>query len=90
MSAAKHTPGPWSIQTEDPEAWVAECYPFWIVAPKYYAATVGADARLIAAAPDMLAALEELLDAAERHIFAGECLHQRDAARAAIAKARGA
>lgn len=46
-------------------------------------------ARLIAAAPDLLAAGEALLEAAERHIFSGECKAGRDALRAAIAKARG-
>jgi hypothetical protein len=37
----------------------------------------------------LLDALETLLDASERHIFGDECLAERDAARAAIAKAKG-
>ena len=37
----------------------------------------------------LLAALKALLEAAERHIFSNECKAQRDAARAAIAKAEG-
>jgi hypothetical protein len=48
-----------------------------------------ANARLIAAAPDLLAALRNLLDASERYIFSDECLREREAARAAIAKAEG-
>lgn len=38
---------------------------------------------------ELLDALETLLDASERHIFGDECLAERDAARAVIAKARG-
>lgn len=48
------------------------------------------DERIKASAPELLKALETLLDASERHIFGDECLAERDAARAAIAKARGA
>ena len=41
------------------------------------------------AAPALLEALRALLDASERHIFSTECQRERDAARAAIAKAEG-
>jgi hypothetical protein len=47
---------------------------------------VRGNARLIAAAPDLLAALEDLLDAVERHaVQTGDC----NMARAAIARATG-
>jgi len=39
--------------------------------------------------PDLVKALEELLRMSERHIFSDECLKERDAARAALAKAKG-
>lgn len=48
-----------------------------------------ANARLIAAAPELLEALKALLSGSERHIFSTECKTERDAARTAIAKAEG-
>lgn len=41
------------------------------------------------AAPDLVEALENLLIGSERHIFSDECLAERNAARAALAKAKG-
>jgi hypothetical protein len=83
-----HTPGPWtyakgSIRGPD-DAFIVPDSPY----------TSEADARLIAAAPDLLAALEKFpswggpIDAAEDYdlLIRGEWLLL---ARAAIAKARG-
>lgn len=51
---------------------------------------VAANARLIAAAPDLLAALEAILpDAIANHIGGPDTQARIDAARAAIAKAKG-
>ena len=94
MSNAKHTKGPWivkgdpehsccwdsAIRTED-EALVAECDT--------------ANACLIAAAPELLAALERILYAHDNYgngAAMGEavlCEHYASVARAAIAKAKG-
>jgi hypothetical protein len=88
---AKHTPGPWSANEYLPGDcwhisygkrgnWIAE------VAVDGDQKGAAADARLIASAPDLLEALQSLLDIlaegfiSETHI---------DAARAAIAKATG-
>lgn len=48
-----------------------------------------ANAHLLAASCDLLSACRDLLAASERHIFSTECLVEREAARAAIAKAEG-
>jgi len=79
-----HTPGPWSIDKE--ERWVIhepEGKSGTLVVPEIYLDDdeAIANARLIASAPDLLEALECLLEMG--HTKAG------DLARAAIAKARG-
>lgn len=107
MSASKHTPGPWTPKPT-PHSQIQD----WVVLG---AAVNGhskrvcsidfdapeSDARLIAAAPDLLAALELLADYAEaevrghdesvpahlRCISAGQMAEAVIAARAAIAKA---
>jgi hypothetical protein len=89
----QHTPGPWRYQ--DVRSQKEHVY-FRIEAKD---GAVGfaykhnndeeANARLIAAAPDLLAALEGLLAGSERHIFHTECQKERDAASAAIARAKG-
>ena len=76
----RHTPGPWNIGTG------------WIYAGPVTNARIicefkehpgnDGNARLIAAAPDLLAALEGVLRVADRKT------NEFDAARAAIAKAR--
>lgn len=85
---ATHTPGPWvainrgykSHVTDNGMNWNAE-----IVGPGH-----GANARLIAAAPELLAALEAFIHMATHHAMPDE---ERRAilkqSRAAIAKARG-
>lgn len=78
MSA--HTPGPWRINPGAGEVRGAD----WNV----IVADVGsdADARLIAAAPDLLDACVRLLDAVARGDHKAKAI---DAARAAVAKATG-
>lgn len=93
----KHTPGPWWLQA-DGVGWYVECTPERGHSVAYVRAEVEEDdpdtpdaekeanARLIAAAPDLLDALKELLDQDEH----GEDeIWVRNKARAAIAKATG-
>ena len=90
MTKAKHTPGPWEVkQFGGPQ----------ISGPAGYAVRTmwgalhvddlqgqdAANARLIAAAPDLLEALEELIGDTEWGCYRATYLK----ARAAIAKARG-
>ena len=94
MSA--HTPGPWSVeidhQTEAPEFIRAyhEGEMFDIATLSDETEDIGANARLIAAAPDLLAALDDLLFYLEGydHDYP-EAAPKFDRARAAIAKAVG-
>lgn len=96
-----HTPGPWTAEysTYGDEIWFGGEGPgMWTIdAPGVYmsgcegSATAKADARLIAAAPDLLAALETLMGLIE--MTGPRCIsdyaHPISAARAAIAKAKG-
>jgi len=70
MSAAKHTPGPWSaergaygdwfINAADGSVWIAKTVPMRDLMTKLAIFETEHDARLIAAAPDMLAALQAM------------------------------
>ena len=89
MSAPKHTPGPWKINAYCP---MAEHGRISIETDDYYIALLdagarqAANARLIAAAPELLAALQLYL----AHAPEPECAiwrHVQQKARAAIAKA---
>jgi len=83
MTESKHTPGPWYIQP-DRRYYVIyseECGALADV----QADLPKANAQLIAAAPDLLVALEELIAAPNKKRPA----EVWEAARAAIAKARG-
>lgn len=93
---SKHTPGPWAlddnghdIRTHE-DYWPIGCADGNLIA--YVAHTddvMGeANARLIAAAPDLLAACEALLNEA-RQFFPMVCGDAITEAEAAIAKARG-
>lgn len=97
--SAQHTPGPWRVEPltgfrkfvilgPDKHAWNG-CRKSVAYTGASYSLNREANAHLIAAAPELLKALETLLDASERHIFGDECLAERDAARAVIAKAKG-
>ena len=88
---AEHTPGPWTVRDERQIAPNQRgAYPFYIdEGPAHRIAGVRfeADARLIAAAPDLLAALEEAVPAMTVPGYDSE--EAIDLARDAIAKARG-
>ena len=96
MSTTKHTPGPWTSQglaiVASDRSFVCRVYP-WCADPQD-AECAKANARLIAAAPELLEALEETLTAG---INWYETATKSDAselgfvvrARAAIAKAKG-
>lgn len=93
MSDSKHTPGPWALFNDGESR-------EWIVMPvmregdiaRVESGNTEADARLIAAAPDLLAALKQTTDFLDPdkdppHVGNRSML---EIARAAIAKAEGA
>ena len=83
----KHTPGPWVATHADGNDLIVKSGDIEVVAgcgwrgPPYMRGNPDADARLIAAAPDLLEALHGVLRVADR------ATDEFDAARAAIAKA---
>ena len=84
MNEQKHTPGPWAtcnttIYSVDDGEPVARC-----LDKKIHRAF--SDAKLIAAAPELLAALEVAVEYFERHEI---CCIAHDDAKAAIKKAKG-
>jgi hypothetical protein len=91
---SEHTPGPWFAQESIRDGWyicarnvehiVVDSHD---VGGFYGAIIKDADARLIAAAPELLEALENLLKVHEGE--GGTQRHAGDIARAAIAKAKG-
>ena len=99
MSA--HTPGPWAVWTEEKtrrdDVYIAgnpTGAPGGMRHLAYMVSTSDGDqteanARLIAAAPDLLAALESALAMICEECADGECTEQAAAARAAIGKATG-
>lgn len=103
MSAAKHTPGPWKavigaygdwfINANDGSAWIAKTVPVRDLMTKLAIFETEPDARLIAAAPDLLAALEAMSTSFhDVEYMGGPDDHKTIAAnmaRAAIAKATG-
>ena len=96
MSETKHTPGPWKVLSE--EAIRIKSQDGSLLAMLHHLRgvhgvngripieEVHANARLIAAAPELLEALKELLGLAERHGWLHVAVNN---ARAAIAKAEG-
>ena len=82
MSESKHTPGPWIVDAAPsrlPQV-ISQSAPHLAVADRIF----NHNEHLIAAAPDLLAALEEIVARNEiQHWF------NLDQARAAIAKAKG-
>ena len=90
---SKYTQGPWNVRRQNPSPTTGE----WMIAgakPGYLAevrdcgsGNVEANARLIAAAPELLEALQNLLKVHEG--IGGTKYHAGDIARAAIAKATG-
>lgn len=91
MSETKHTPGPWAVIADGPTRVVAtDTSRPWRIAvvdsPSDADPDVDANARLIAAAPELLAALEEVTSTCLDAGFHGSDLAR---SRAAIAKAKG-
>lgn len=104
MTHAKHTPGPWRVETQtmNGQAINSELFPFqiesedWVICEVYGDVPqidAGANARLIAAAPELLDALQGLLadiqDYQRINNLGGENNHWQVIASAAIAKALG-
>lgn len=86
---SKHTPGPWQALGRDilsMHAYPRASGPLVCVVDDNDNSKWPADAALIAAAPDLLAACEVLLDAVARGDHKDKALRT---ARAAIAKAKG-
>jgi len=90
-----HTPGPWthtpSREHTNPNTTRRDIVADSQFGPAFIAGDVSqADARLIASAPDLLSALEGMLEHADMgEIHDEETLCAVNAARAAIAKAKG-
>jgi hypothetical protein len=84
---SKHTPEPWTPSNFYVYGPCGFPYVWWWDGPPVprEQKTDCADSRLIAAAPELLAALQDLLAQVEQYGHAPEC----DAARAAIDKATG-
>ena len=105
MSEAMHTPGPWSWDCDPVKGDPFDRVRYQVVAKgktitkTYYSSYEGgptnaeADTRLIAAAPDLLEALQMLLDDIQDYQrinnLGGEQNHSQVKARAAIARATG-
>lgn len=89
MSTTKHTPGPWTATPRHVTAPETEDrLPMRVTISGGNRDDNKANARLIAAAPDLLAALRDLLpDAIGNHIGGPDTQARIDAARAAIIKA---
>ena len=104
--STKHTPGPWSCDVanqpiivngpDDSGNIVAlvydkDCAPFMGDANhQYHVEVAAANARLIAAAPDLLAALDYMVAAQGKPFDHADRRASMTAARAALAKAKGA
>lgn len=102
MSNAKHTPGPWFIVDSVNGDWPTGCEicidnveggnpdTDYCIASAVHGdpEKLKANARLIATAPDLLDALETLVEHFEYYMGDNEC-RPLENARAAIAKARG-
>lgn len=102
MSEAKHTPGPWRIHDMEDDAIVAERVQgvrggaeVANVARSCWPENIEADARLIAAAPELLAALQGCIayrnwELAEGGVVPQPLIGTFKRAEATIAKATGA
>ena len=94
MSNTSHTPGPWSYENEGQTVyvgegqWIAQVRGWgWLQKMKNGEAVQDANGRLIAAAPELLEALELLVDNPYREGTESD-ERLRRIARAAIAKAK--
>jgi hypothetical protein len=90
MNTHTHTPGPWRIDSKTRFGDYTIAAGESVKTCEFIAKTQSdTNARLIAAAPDLLAALIEMLDASERPVNERWLLNVRSHARAAISKAEG-
>ena len=80
--SAPHTPGPWVVREHDDADTLRICD-----AKGDFALSIRENAQLIAAAPELLEALEGIMDHRERMGLGTNSVYDR--ARAAIAKATG-
>jgi hypothetical protein len=78
-----HTPGPWSLSTEGKPSPIINS----IANRSWWSDCDRANARLIAAAPDLLAAIVALYNACETPYWAEKYVEARNGALRAIAKA---
>lgn len=92
MSAAQHTPGPWSTTTPDDTFITSEGRDIAEIIGDYrvYHEVMEADARLIAAAPEMLEALEGCLRTFVRFRLHGSTPAEDEAIDAALETAADA
>jgi hypothetical protein len=91
---SKHTPGPWNLYPNNASDWVVrKMFPDGQESHEIARCQSGMDnARLIAAAPDLLAALKMAVSALERSDYIqmdGDSVDVIDVSRDAIAKAVG-
>lgn len=94
MKKTAHTPGPWffDVHPDNTQAVLVDQEGFSIIyLSKPFPNDLSKDARLIAAAPDMLDALQSLVDAYQTHFDVMPVAWQTfdNIARDAIAKAKG-
>lgn len=95
----KHTPGPWVIDANPFEVWISKgpghglvchCAPYCPPSPNSeQGQEFVANARLIAAAPELLEALKGILEIGKRDTTNPKYDGYYETARAAIAKAEG-
>lgn len=95
MSKAQHTPGPWSFSSKGGSNGTVLSGDFVIarcqrIDGDEWKQQSRANARLIAAAPELLEALNELLARSENFHAANVAFKDFDAARCAMEKARAA
>lgn len=101
MSNAQHTPGPWKINKTGSENFIGisadghySLADVWMIDDGVTREQMEANARLIAASPELLEALKTMVDAIRKYgcgfeSGSGEFWLGEEKARAAIAKATG-
>ena len=84
-----HTPGPWKVSSpqNDPNAFDIESVSGTKITRGYWGTAACADARLISAAPELLSALKEILEAERKREVMPMGWVAR--AKAAVAKVEG-
>ena len=91
MNQSNHTPGPWHTQGCTIYAGENRIAQTWDTCDDFPTPEMEADAHLIASAPELLQALESMIDAYQRHFDAMPVAWQSydDYARSVISKAKG-